>query len=831
MAEIEKSNLNWFNALPLEQQEIFNKSYPTDEEKIAWNNMGQPFVYESLHYDTDNPKGEFFDPWGAMTNIRDIPTKMVNFQINPTLGSFGEIPFERNTTLKQFKEDPNPENWETKPELFYDLKTIPGYFFPPTAAFVAGLDIAEGIDTWRPEQVALSALGISKISKPLQLILASGGIAGMPTEVEGITISKALEYLKKLPLSARGEPLKYSANQVLKRLEMDGKNPGGVGPNQWRAIREHLEEIDYPMDEIQNSEKLLDDIQNNTWMDDIETKTISNPFGGGEISITKYMPEEVLNKKTEHNAKLSTKDSELHLDTHATKGQNSKGVIAHTIFEINGPNLNILETQNDTAAAVAITGHKGTVENDNWMSATKKLWDYIHQDRIAYGGDDIMPRGADIENLLMTGQGMQKEKFDLIVNHPTFNSKSFEKWKLENPKNWKTIEGELNTKGFILTKQFENNLLETDAFGNILQNKRFDGFDDFAKKMKQIDPGDSFTMNEATGTRSINLREAPYKTPLNNPNNPEPWVQEEFSKILDDAANNPNIERVILPQEKDLVVRWGQAGEKTITMLKSLYGKTIPKVLKKMKIPITKNEKFTYYRKSGDDPFYNLLDIYGTEGNVVRTNWVGDPLGSVIMRNRDGVPGRALSLINGVDNYVYQKNSIQNQWGRDNLRGAVNYDVSTWLKNYKIAQKNGFGDEFLNQLEEFSSEIVRVKPDSEKAVETILDIYRAVDFSATRTALEKSFADGGELNKLEELVRKNLPISESYSTTTFTDVLNNYSDAYAIALEKAYKNLSKDKFKILEDSGVIKKEFARGDSIEMTPELRDKITQEGVFRN
>ena len=45
MAEIEKSNLNWFNALPLEQQEIFNKYYPTDEEKIAWNNMGQPFQY------------------------------------------------------------------------------------------------------------------------------------------------------------------------------------------------------------------------------------------------------------------------------------------------------------------------------------------------------------------------------------------------------------------------------------------------------------------------------------------------------------------------------------------------------------------------------------------------------------------------------------------------------------------------------------------------------------------------------------------------------------------------------------------------------------------
>ena len=97
--------------------------------------------------------------------------------------------------------------------------------------------------------------------------------------------------------------------------------------------------------------------------------------------------------------------------------------------------------------------------------------------------------------------------------------------------------------------------------------------------------------------------------------------------------------------------------------------------------------------------------------------------------------------------------------------------------------------------------------------------------------LEKSFADGGKLNKLEELVRKNLPISESYSTTTFTDVLNNYSDAYALALEKAYKNLPKDKLKILEDSGVIKKEFARGDSIEMTPELRDKITQEGIFRN
>ena len=819
MAEIEKSNLDWFNALPLEQQEIFNKSYPTDEEKIAWNNMGQPFVYESLHYDTDNPKGEFFDPWGAMTNIRDIPTKMVNFQINPTLGSFGEIPFERNTTLKQFKEDPNPENWETKPELFYDLKTIPGYFFPPTAAFVAGLDIAEGIDTWRPEQVALSALGISKISKPLQLILASGGIAGMPTEVEGITISKALEYLKKLPISARGEPLKYSANQVLKRLEMDGKNPGGVGPNQWRAIREHLEEIDYPVDEIQNSEKVLDDIQNNTWMDDIETKTIPNPHGDGEISITKYTPEKVLNKKTEHNAKLSTKDSELHLDSNV-KGENSKGVIAHTIFKIDGPNLNVLEAQNDAQAAIAITGHKGTEKNDNWMIATKKLWDYIYLDKIANGGDSVMPRGADI----MAGQGMPKEKFNLIVNHPTFDSKSFEKWKLANPKNWKIIEGELNTKGFILTKQLYNNLIEVDAFGNVLQNKKFTGFDDFEKKMNDIDPGESFTPNPETGMRDINIREAPYKTPLNDPNKPEPWVQEEFSKILDDAANNPNIERVILPQEKDLVARWGRAGEKTVTMLKSLYAKTIPKVLNKMKIPITKNEKFTYSRKSGDDPFYNLLDIYGTEGNVVRTNWTDDPLGPVIMRNRDGVPGgieRALSLINGVDNYVYQKNL----WARDDI------SIPNQLDNYRAAQKNGFGDEFLNQLEEFGSEIVRVKPESEKAVETILDIYRAVDFSATRTALEKSFADGGKLNKLEELVKKNLPISESYSTTTFTDVLNNYSDAYALALEKAYKNLPKDKLKILEDSGVIKKEFARGDSIEMTPELRDKITQEGIFRN
>ena len=78
----------------------------------------------------------------------------------------------------------------------------------------------------------MSAFGVNQISKPLQVILAGGGLAGTPTSAEGITISKALEYLKKLPLSARGEPLTYSANQVLKRLEMDGKNPGGVGPNQ-----------------------------------------------------------------------------------------------------------------------------------------------------------------------------------------------------------------------------------------------------------------------------------------------------------------------------------------------------------------------------------------------------------------------------------------------------------------------------------------------------------------------------------------------------------------------------------------------------------------------
>ena len=813
MAEIEKSNLNWFNALPLEQQEIFNKYYPTDEEKIAWNNMGQPFQYDGPY---DCPME--IDP---MTGIGPgNTTKMVNFQINPKLGMLGELTMERNVPYEDFKQDPNPANYTSLVETPYYMKTLP-FYFTGAAPIAAGLDIVEGIYDENPLQVALSAFGVNQISKPLQVILAGGGLAGTPTSAEGITISKALEYLKKLPISARGEPLKYSANQVLKRLEMDGKNPGGVGPNQWRAIREHLEEIDYPVNEIQNSEKVLDDIQNNTWMDDIETKTIPNPHGDGEISITKYTPEKVLNKKTEHNAKLSTKDSELHLDSNV-KGENSKGVIAHTIFKIDGPNLNVLESQNDAQAAIATTGHKGTEKNDNWMIATKKLWDYIHLDKIANGGDSVMPRGADI----VAGQGMPKEKFNLIVNHPTFDSKSFEKWKLANPKNWKIIEGELNTKGFILTKQLYNNLIEVDAFGNVLQNKKFTGFDDFAKKMGDIDPGESFTPNPETGMKDINIREAPYKTPLNDPNKPEPWVQEEFSKILDDAANNPNIERVILPQEKDLVTRWGRAGETTVTMLKSLYAKTIPKVLNKMKIPITKNEKFTYSRKSGDDPFYNLLDIYGTEGNVVRTNWTDDPLGPVIMRNRDGVPGgRALSLINGVDNYVYQNNAFQYQWGQNNV------SIPNMLDNYRTAQKNGFGDEFLNQLEEFSSEIVRVKPESEKAVETILDIYRAVDFSATRTALEKSFADGGELNKLEELVRKDLPISGTYSTATFTDVLNNYSDAFALALEKAYKNLPKDKLKILEDSGVIKKEFARGDSIEMTPELRDKITQEGIFRN
>ena len=49
MAEIKQPNLDWFNSLPLGQQEFLHKQFPTDEEKSVWHDqLGMAVVSEGL---------------------------------------------------------------------------------------------------------------------------------------------------------------------------------------------------------------------------------------------------------------------------------------------------------------------------------------------------------------------------------------------------------------------------------------------------------------------------------------------------------------------------------------------------------------------------------------------------------------------------------------------------------------------------------------------------------------------------------------------------------------------------------------------------------------
>tara|TARA_R100001244_G_scaffold33339_1_gene31198 strand:+ start:2224 stop:4698 length:2475 start_codon:yes stop_codon:yes gene_type:complete len=824
MAEIKQPNLDWFATLPKMQQEFLHESYPTDELKQGWFDLGKPFAYEGpYNYPME------IDPMTGIGPNNII--EMVNFEINPKFGVLGDFWMERNRPLKEFREDPNPASYTALAEFPYYMKTLPGYFNPATAPFVAGWDIIEGMHDFNPAQVALSALGVSKISKPLQILLAVGGIAGVPFEAEAMTISKALEYMKGLPLMAKGKPLTFTANQLLKKLESDVNIPGGVGPRQWRAIRENLEEIKYPMDKVQNSKTVMDDIINNNWTDDIDSKIIPNPHGDGKMDITKYAPSAkvvdtvdgvprninresvTLNEKTVHNSKTVNEDANIHQGT-----GDAKGVISYTIFDIRGPNYNIIEMQNDAQAAIARTGAKATEKNDKYIESTSELWNIMYKEKMAKKGVSGVPSHVD----LIT-QATSKEKFYAIVNHPLFDEKGFSKWKLKNPKKWKFIEEEFENNGFMMSNKMLKIFNETDAFGNILSETQFPGYQIFVKTMRELNPGVGF--DEAN---RVKIREAPYETPLNNPNNPKPWVQEELSKVLDKSANNPNIQRIVLPEVEEVVGRWAAAGESTSSMLRSLYNKTIPAVLKKMGIEIQQNTKFRYQRKSRDDPFNNLIDAYVNdipliEGETVRR--IEGPFSRTMIRYRDGVPGGQIALANGADSYVFRKFGLVVHPDADAFRA-----ITFKLEDIQKAKSKGLASEFINELEEFGTEIVRLKPELEKSIDIVVDVYRQADRIATKSATKTKFFTDLETRLGQKLATAEEPFLQ-FAQQGFDNALSGYSDAFSLSISKLFKNLSPGKKEILEKTGVTEKIFDNKRTIEMTPELRDKIVNEGVYRN
>tara|TARA_R100000808_G_C2154775_1_gene166130 strand:+ start:6219 stop:8645 length:2427 start_codon:yes stop_codon:yes gene_type:complete len=808
MAEIKISNLDWFATLPEMQQNILHQNYPTDELKQGWFDLGKPFVYEAPYtYPIDR------DP---MTGLGPDPiTKMVNFEINPNLGVLGKFKMERNVPLKEYKQDPDPANYTSLVETPYYMKTLPLYF-TPAAPFAAGFDIAEGLYDFNPAQVAMSALGVNQISKTLQLLLAAGGIAGTPTEAEGITISKAIDYLLGMPLAAKGKPITTSANQLLKRLETDSKIPGGVGANQWREIRENLEEIGYDLDKVKNVEEVLDDIKSNNWTDNLTNKVVETPYGN--LDTTFYKPD-TNNKKITHNSQTSNLDSQMHQGSN-----NSKGVVSHTMFEIESEKdgmivqkvLKLKEFQNDASSIIRFTGAKGTPKNDEYLRANKELWEAMQEQRALekakFVKDNPVIQGVELplsvpSHTDIITEKISKRKFDAIINHPLFNSKKFEQYKLDFPEDWKKMENSLSEKGFIDTRLH----IETRAATNKI-------FNDFSTIIRQLDPVKGWS--ETTG---FIYREAPFPNVLNNPNKPAPWLQEEVSKMLDKAANDPNIVKITLPNAEEVITRWRTAGDATHNMFRNLYNNELPKVLKKMGIKVSDDTSFKYVRRSGEDPYNNLIDVVTTHHATLPINLqnrLSDDLQSITLRYRDGVPGRVLSLSDGMDGHVYRKYTIA---GLDYVEG----DPKELIKETtKVANKmakdsmKSLGSDYINTLEEFSAEIIRVVPESEKAIDIFLDVYKKADKRASQGA-----------RKIIEKIGKLEGLDSGQIKMAIDDMMNAYSEVLAIQLPKMFEGLPPASKEILEKAGINKKSFKGGKFIELTPELRDKITNEGIYRN
>jgi hypothetical protein len=846
MAEIKNSNLNWFGALPKIEQDLLHNSYPTDELKQGWFDLGKPFVYEAPY---DYPIE--LDP---MTGIGPGNiTKMVNFEINPNLGVLGKFKMERNVPLKEYKQDPDPKNYTSLVETPYYMKTLPLYF-TGAAPFAAGFDIAEGIYDENPLQVALSALGVNQISKTLQVLLAGGGLAGTPTSAEGITISKAIDYLLGMPLSAKGKPITTSANQLLKKLETDSKIPGGVGANQWREIRENLEEIDYDLDKIKNVEEVLDDIKANNWTDNLTSKVIDTPYG--QIDTTFYEPVDYVsygkgdfvrpsddpnfvkqrsdgsyyteptaddlkskkasftnNEKITHNSKTSNLDSVAHQGSN-----NSKGVVSHTLFEIESEKdgmivqkvLKLKEFQNDASSIIRFTGAKGTPKNDEYLRANKELWEAMQEQR-ALEKARFAQKNPEIEGVRELGltvpnhtdiitDEMSKRKFNAIINHPLFNFKAYEKYLLDNP---------------TIAERMQSSF--SDTAGDVATTHPL--FSDFAKMMKQLDP--VIGLSETSG---FIYREAPFPNVLNNPNKPAPWLQEEVSKMLDKAANDPNIVKITLPNAEEVITRWRAAGDATHNMFRNLYNNELPKVLKKMGIKVSDDTTFRYVRSSGENPYVNLVDIVTKKHSGLPENLqnkLSDEFLPISMRYRDGVPGRVLPLDDGMDSHVYKKYTPT---GLDYVEGVPRELIEgTQKAANKIVKdsRTSLGSDYINTLEEFSSEIIRVVPESEKAIDIFLDVYKKADKKASQAANK---LNQGWHNRTEGLDSGQIKMA-------IDDMMNTYSEVLAVQLPKMFGDLPTATKEILEKAGINEKSFKGGQFIELTPELRDKITNEGIYRN
>jgi len=803
MAEIKQQpNLDWFATLPKMQQEFLHESYPTDELKQGWFDLGKPYVYEGpYNYPME------VDPMTGIGpgNIR----KMVNFEINPKFGVLGEFRMERNRPLKEFKEDPNPASYTALAEFPYYMKTLPLYFNPATAPFAAGFDVFEGIYDRNPLQVGLSSLGVGGISKMVQAALA-GGALYMPKDADATIISKALGYIKGIATKAKGQPITSTANALLKNLEETIGTSGKVKGVEFKAIREHLQELKYASDEVQPLTKIVDDINSFNYFDDIVTDSVDTQWG--KAFVTRLKPEtHVVDGKNAQNAKnlqISknvNRDAEIHFPI-----SKQPGVLSHQLYKVDGDVLKISEYQSDMSSHAFYTGFKGTSKNKEFIDQTMDI--YKAMEPMPSGGIDpatgmgvssegralVFPETANfvaakafVPSLMSSV--MPVAQFKAIIKHNLFPKKVFEEWKQSYPGAWKQMQKEMDMDKTVNLQNF---------FKGDGSPADINPLEIFHDKMKMLDP---IQHNAGTG---IFVREAPNSHPLLLNDN---WLHYEIANTLEQATLNPNIKRIEFPTAEEVINRYLSVMTPGLeTYLTNIYVKELPRILKNMGGNVT---------KAGDIIENSWHATNGSMDMINMFRFMSDPTQPQFHKIVDEIIDNNIEIQGGAVKWV-QKNILGD--AQITISSSKNHSAKTIIEGI---DKGSMAKGYLDKLELVAQEIIRNNPKSEKAINKYLEMIYAADGEATAAT---KFANKYLVDDWRRMVQNEVPENPGGSVRGIHEFMANYSDNYAFKFEEILNNLPKNQKKILEESGLIAQNKVLRSHIEVTPELIDKVQNVGV---
>ena len=802
MAEIkQQSNLDWFATLPEMQQEFLHESYPTDELKQGWFDLGKPYVYEGPY---DYPME--IDPMTGIGpgNIR----KMVNFEINPNLGVLGKIRMERNVPLKEYKQDPNPGSYTSLVEIPYYMKTLPFYFFPPAAPFAAGFDIVEGIYDRNPLQVGLSALGVGGISRMVQAALA-GGALYMPKDADAKIISKALEYIKGIATKAKGQPIKSTANELLTSLEKTVANSGQVKGVEFRAIRDHLNELKYASDKVQPLTKIVDDINSFNYFDDIVTDSIISPINNQTMFVTRMKPKHYneltpegkvygTNKRNIKISKSTNKDAEVHYPTN-----DNQGIMSHTIYKIDPENPNILrisEFQSDMASHTRHTGFGGTPENKIFMDKTKDLF---HATSKKYPFDSVNPSNSLVNDLRT--QTYSREMYEASISHPSFPKKVFDDWKNAEPELWAKMQDDIANKSEIDMSAFFDRSGNMDGIANRTRGNAQNPFKSLVEMIHTVQPikGLKGSVYGTDPFPSLIMREAPPSHPLLMNDN---WLHYEIANVLEQATLNPNIKQIVLPNAEEAIARYqGAMTPGTEKYLRRIYDKEVPRIIKNLGVKFTQK------------------GTPGKYGDIIGENQYAALIGAV-----DDVNARGKLLEIFSDEGLDMSEGVV-RWVQQNVLGigaanAKNTNTASLL--LEALESGQLGKGYLDTLETIAQEVIRVSPGKEKAINKYIEILYSADTAATAAA---KFKLEPFSNAVENMAKGMQGDEPGRVIRAMEDSVAGYSDNFAFKFEEILNNnLTKQQIKELENAGLIARMSEPNTLIEVTPELIDKIQNVGV---